>query len=122
MSTAAAPVLTQAEFEAANASAIAWLTSLGAHLMPLREMEKRPVSAGWPVNPAVTPESAEGWVAQFGNLGVNVGRLGFLAELTPDELLGRLDVLAQHRYTVENLLTLSCTLVPKKGPTQSFRG
>lgn len=74
MSTAAAPVLTQAEFEAANASAIAWLTSLGAHQMPLREMEKRPVSAGWPVNPAVTPESAEGWVAQFGNLGVNVGR------------------------------------------------
>ena len=55
-------------------------------------------------------------------LGVNVGRLGFLAELTPEELLDRLDVLAEHRYTVENLLTLSCTLVPRKGPPQTFRG
>ena len=55
-------------------------------------------------------------------LGVNVGRLGFLAELTPEEFLDRLDVLAQHRYTVENLLTLSCTLVPKNGAPQTFRG
>ena len=55
-------------------------------------------------------------------LGVNVGRLGFLAELTPEEFLGRLDILAQHRYTVENLLTLSCTLVPKNGAPQTFRG
>ncbi len=55
-------------------------------------------------------------------LGVNVGRLGFLAELTPDGFIERLDDLAAHRYTVENLLTLSCTLVPQKGPAQTFRG
>ncbi len=43
-------------------------------------------------------------------LGINVGRLGFLADLTPDGFLDRLGDLAGRRYTVENLMTLSCTL------------
>jgi NAD+ kinase len=55
-------------------------------------------------------------------LGVNVGRLGFLADLTPAAFFDRLADLSQRRFTVENLMTLSCTLSPSSGPTRSFRG
>jgi len=55
-------------------------------------------------------------------LGINVGRLGFLAELTPAAFLERLVDLAERRYTVENLMTLACTLAPRSGPTREFRG
>jgi NAD+ kinase len=55
-------------------------------------------------------------------LGVNAGRLGFLADLTPDGFLDRLGDLADRRYTVENLMTLACTLAPRSGPTREFRG
>jgi NAD+ kinase len=55
-------------------------------------------------------------------LGVNAGRLGFLAELTPADFFDRLSDLAQRRYTVENLMTLACTLTPASGPTRTFRG
>jgi NAD+ kinase len=55
-------------------------------------------------------------------LGINVGRLGFLSELTPSEFLERLGDLAERRYTIDNLMTLSCTLVPRIGPARQFRG
>jgi NAD+ kinase len=55
-------------------------------------------------------------------LGINLGRLGFLAELTPDELLDRLPDLAARRYTVDCLMTLSCTLDRSDGRAESFRG
>lgn len=55
-------------------------------------------------------------------LGVNLGRLGFLAELTPQTFEERLDDLAARRYGVDNLMTLACTLTPRNGPTRSFRG
>ena len=55
-------------------------------------------------------------------LGVNVGRLGFLAELTPDAFVDRLDDLAARRYAVDALMTLSCTLAPADGPARTFRG
>lgn len=55
-------------------------------------------------------------------LGIHQGRLGFLAEFTPDELLERLGDLADRRYTVDNLMTLECTLTPASGPTRRFRG
>jgi NAD+ kinase len=55
-------------------------------------------------------------------LGINVGRLGFLADLTPEAFLLRLNDLAEQRYTIENLLTLACTLAPRHGPTREFRG
>lgn len=55
-------------------------------------------------------------------LGINLGRLGFLAELSPAEFLDRLDDLAARRYSVEDLMTLSCTLLPKEGPARTFRG
>jgi NAD+ kinase len=54
-------------------------------------------------------------------LGVNVGRLAFLAELTPDEFLERLVDLAERRFTIDNLMTLACTLVPRSGPVREFR-
>jgi NAD+ kinase len=55
-------------------------------------------------------------------LGINVGRLGFLADLTPDGFLERLGDLAERRYTVDNLMTLACTLSPRSGPPRTFRG
>ena len=55
-------------------------------------------------------------------LGVNVGRLGFLADLTPAEFCVRLVDLSARQYTIENLMTLECTLSPKQGPTRTFRG
>lgn len=55
-------------------------------------------------------------------LGVNIGRLGFLADLAPEGFLDRLVDLADRRYTVENLLTISCSLNSREGPTRTFRG
>jgi NAD+ kinase len=55
-------------------------------------------------------------------LGVNVGRLGFLADLTPAAFRERLGDLAARQFTVENLMTLECTLTPRLGPTRIFRG
>ncbi len=55
-------------------------------------------------------------------LGVNVGRLGFLADLTPAEFCDRLVDLSKRQYTIDNLMTLECTLSPKQGPTRIFRG
>jgi NAD+ kinase len=55
-------------------------------------------------------------------LGVNVGRLGFLADLTPAAFRQRMSDLAARQYTVENLMTLECTLTPRQGPTRTFRG
>jgi NAD+ kinase len=55
-------------------------------------------------------------------LGVNVGRLGFLADLTPAEFGHRMADLSARQYTVENLMTLECTLSPRQGPTRIFRG
>ncbi len=56
-------------------------------------------------------------------LGINLGRLGFLTELTPDELCDHLVDLAERRFTVDNLMTLSCTLHHRDGsPPETFRG
>ena len=55
-------------------------------------------------------------------LGINAGRLGFLADLTPDGFLTRLDDLACRRFTIDNLMTLTCTLHPRDGPARTFRG
>jgi NAD+ kinase len=55
-------------------------------------------------------------------LGVNVGRLGFLADLTPAMFQGRLDDLAAKRFTIDNLMTMACALTPRVGPTRAFRG
>jgi NAD+ kinase len=55
-------------------------------------------------------------------LGINLGRLGFLAELTPSEMLERLGDLASRRFHVENLMTLECELFPAHGIRERFNG
>lgn len=40
-------------------------------------------------------------------LGVNVGRLGFLAEVEPDEVAGALDAFAEGRLSIEERMTLT---------------
>ncbi|WP_435017398.1 NAD(+)/NADH kinase [Tundrisphaera sp. TA3] len=55
-------------------------------------------------------------------LGINLGRLGFLTEFTPDGFAGRLPELVARRFTIDNLMTLSCTLITRDGKTRTFRG
>jgi len=55
-------------------------------------------------------------------LGVNVGRLGFLTDLTPDGVIGGLGDLAGRRFAVHDLMTLACTVTPAAGPPRTFRG
>ena len=55
-------------------------------------------------------------------LGVNLGRLGFLTELDPAAIADRLADLAARRFTIDNLMTLDCTLSPASGPSQRYRG
>lgn len=54
-------------------------------------------------------------------LGVNLGRLGFLTELTHDEVVDRLADLAERRFTVQNLMTLDCGLTSAAADSQRFR-
>ncbi len=55
-------------------------------------------------------------------LGINLGRLGFLADFTPSLFLERLPDLAARRFTVDNLMSLECTLIRQDGTGRSFRG
>ena len=50
-------------------------------------------------------------------LGVNLGRLGFLAEVDPPELGRALDAVGAGEYRVEERLALECTLHTDDGPT-----
>ncbi len=54
-------------------------------------------------------------------LGVNAGRLGFLADLTVETFVDRLPDLAARRYTVENLMTMSVAVHSVRGPRRVFR-
>ena len=51
-------------------------------------------------------------------LGVNLGRLGFLADVAPAACRKHLDDLAERRFTVDNLMTLACTLTAADGVTR----
>jgi NAD+ kinase len=55
-------------------------------------------------------------------LGVNAGRLGFLADLTPVAFRERTEDLAARRFTIDNLMTLMCVLTPRSGRNRTFRG
>ena len=55
-------------------------------------------------------------------LGINLGRLGFLADFTPDAFRDRLPDLAARRFTVDDLMSLSCALIRADGETQTHRG
>ena len=54
-------------------------------------------------------------------LGVNLGRLGFLADLTPEALIERLPDLAERRFTIDHLMTLDAALSRGREPTRHFR-
>lgn len=54
-------------------------------------------------------------------LGVNLGRLGFLADLTPEALVESLGDLADRRFTIDHLMTLDATLVRRAGLPRPFR-
>ena len=54
-------------------------------------------------------------------LGVNLGRLGFLADLTPEALIESLGDLADRRFTIDHLMTLDATLVRREGLPRPFR-
>jgi NAD+ kinase len=43
-------------------------------------------------------------------LGVNLGHIGFLAEAEPDGLAGAVDQVVEHRYTVEDRMTIDVTV------------
>lgn len=55
-------------------------------------------------------------------LGINLGRLGFLADLNPEAFLDRLPDLAGRKYTVDNHMSVDCTLITASGATRHFRG
>lgn len=64
---------------------------------------------------------------QMGNrqlpiLGVNLGRLGFLADLSPREFVGRLDELTAGKAEVIEHLMFECTHISADGERQSFLG
>jgi NAD+ kinase len=52
-------------------------------------------------------------------LGVNVGRLGFLAEIDVDEVGAALSAIDEHRYTTEPR-TAVCTVLPDGTPVTAF--
>lgn len=54
-------------------------------------------------------------------LGVNLGRLGFLTALDPAGARKCLADLAARRYTIENLMTLDCTLMRSGAPQDRWR-
>jgi NAD+ kinase len=54
-------------------------------------------------------------------LGVNLGRLGFLTELDPASTRERLADLAARRFTIENLMTIDCSLARLDTPKQAWR-
>ncbi|MDI7275198.1 MAG: NAD(+)/NADH kinase, partial [Anaerolineae bacterium] len=55
-------------------------------------------------------------------LGVNLGQLGFLAELQPSQLEGRLEALARGEYRVEERRLLSAELTTQEGCRDRFLG
>lgn len=55
-------------------------------------------------------------------LGINLGRLGFLADVSPDEFLGACQRLAARDYTCVSHLMYACTLKRNGEDVQTFLG
>lgn len=55
-------------------------------------------------------------------LGVNLGRLGFLADLSPDEFRERFPLIVQRQFRVVEHLMFECSLRHADGSTETFLG
>ncbi|VAX35784.1 NAD kinase [hydrothermal vent metagenome] len=55
-------------------------------------------------------------------LGVNLGRLGFLADLSPEEFRSNFSAISQKEYRVARHLMFECKLFSKDQRTESFLG
>lgn len=55
-------------------------------------------------------------------LGINLGRLGFLADLSPDEFRDRIEAIEQREFHVVHHLMFSCELRRSDGTTQRTLG
>ena len=55
-------------------------------------------------------------------LGVNLGRLGFLADLSPDEFLAGLPLLQRGDYSIASHLMFDCQCPQPDGSVQNFTG
>jgi NAD+ kinase len=53
-------------------------------------------------------------------LGVNLGHVGFLAEAEPDDLAGAVDQVVEHRYSVEERMTVDVTVRHNGTTTQTW--
>lgn len=53
-------------------------------------------------------------------LGVNLGHVGFLAETEPHDLAGAVDQVVEHRYTVEERMTVDVTVRHDGATTQTW--
>ena len=60
--------------------------------------------------------------SQIPILGVNLGRLGFLADLSPKELQQRIGDIEQRKFTVVEHLMFTCEHAAADGATQTFLG
>ena len=54
-------------------------------------------------------------------LGVNLGHLGFMADLTPEDLIERLGDIAERRFAIEHLMTLDATVTSRGAPPRGYR-
>lgn len=54
-------------------------------------------------------------------LGVNRGRLGFLTDVRPDEMIGNVDAALEGRYETDERKLLAATLPVSGAPTREFR-
>lgn len=55
-------------------------------------------------------------------LGVNLGRLGFLADLSPEQFIGKFPQIARREFQVGHHLMFECRLIRTRGPSETYLG
>lgn len=93
--------------------------------IPLREVEEAKLAAEADLLIAVGGDGTMLYAASLAHrravplLGINRGRLGFLADITPDEMLQSLARVLNGDYKRESRLLLDARIVDRQGKTQS---